>query len=72
MFASEGNYVRVIPPRRAQQFPETGYGPTGGTIYHFSNISFSLHSNSAIYDLFYRNAAMLLITLQCYHATARL
>jgi hypothetical protein len=60
MFAGEKNYVGVIPPRRAQQFPETGYGSTGGTIYDFSNISFPLHSNSAIYDLFYRNATMLL------------
>jgi hypothetical protein len=28
MFAGEKNYVRLIPPRRALQFPATGYGST--------------------------------------------
>jgi hypothetical protein len=67
MFVGEKNYVGAIPPRRALQFPETGYGSTGSTIYHFPNISFSLHSNPVIYDLSYRNIAMLL-----FHCTDRI
>ena len=52
MFAGEGNYVRLIPPRRALQFPATGYGSTSiyatVTLYYHVTVTLYCHATNSI------------------------